>query len=67
MYFYFAILGDLQKETSIIEKFGTIFSFFLSFGVQTRVEDAENKAGDFENRTEKVESTGTDSVKGIQS
>lgn len=43
------------------------FLFFLSFGVQTRREDAENKVGDFENRAEKVESTGTDSVKGNQS
>ena len=43
-----------------------ISSFFLSFGVQTRVEDAENKVGDIENRAEKVESTGIDLVKGNQ-
>ena len=41
--------------------------FFPSFGIQTRVEDAENKVGDIENRAEKVESTGIDSVKGNQS
>ena len=50
-----------------MKTFGSISPFFLSFGVQTRVEDTENKVGDFENRAEIVESTGTDSVKGHQS
>ena len=43
------------------------FLFFLSFGVQIRRVHAENKVCDFENRAEKVESNGTDSVKGDQS